>query len=402
MGSTKTEELGLTCPLCGSSRLWVFYTLINVPASCNRLWKNKNEAIDCPKGDIKLAFCRSCTFISNTAIEPEKNQYGVGYDNSLFYSAHFQEFAKKLASTLVEQYKLYNKNIVEIGGGKVDFLTLLVEAGKNWGFRFDPFRSKIESSNKAANSPSSSISRSSPFFDQEKKVDFVFSFHELEHMNNPKSFLKYLWMLLKRSESTCVFFSVPNALRAFKEGDYSDIIYEHVSYFTVQSLYFLFSTCGFEISGVQETRDEIFDSIYVIATRKRSKIQDLTPNSERVAPQIERIIQKFSGRTLAKIKERGQRLTNLLDNGHRIVVWGAGARGVTFLNFVNDPRIEYAVDINPHKHGMYIPGTGQKIVSPEFLLDYKPDFIVLANPAYKEEIKQLLIDMRIGARFISI
>ena len=82
----------------------------------------------------------------------------------------------------------------------------------------------------------------------------------------------------------------------------------------------------------------------------------------------------------------------MLDEGKRIVVLGAGARGLTFLgifrNIFSDQRIEYAVDINPHKHGMYIPGTGQKIVSPEFLQEYRPDFIILANPAYGKEIER--------------
>jgi len=402
MEATKNEELGLTCPLCGSSRLWVFYTLTNVPASCNRLWKNKDDAINCPKGDIKLAFCRSCTFVSNMAIEPEKNQYGSGYDNSLFYSAHFQEFAKKLASTLVEQYGLYSKNIVEIGGGKVDFLTLLVGSGKNCGFRFDPFNSKVDDVNQKINSSKGSVSRSFPFLDEGKKIDFVFSYHELEHMNNPKSFLKDMWMLLSKSGSTQVFFSVPNALKAFEEGDYSDIIYEHVSYFTIPSLYFLFSRCGFEISTVQETRGEIFDSIHVYATRKQDKIKNLKPISERAVSQIEQIIQKFSAKTLENIKERSQQLTKLLDKGNRIAIWGAGARGVTFLNIFKDQRIEYAVDINPHKHGMYVPGTGQKIVKPEFLVKYKPDFILLANPAYRKEIKRMLDELKIKVKFISL
>ena len=48
-------------------------------------------------------------------------------------------------------------------------------------------------------------------------------------------------------------------------------------------------------------------------------------------------------------------------------MWGAGARGVTLLNMLNDSRIEYAVDINPRKQGKYVPGTGQQIVEPTFL-----------------------------------
>lgn len=390
------------CPLCGSSGLRVFYTANSVPASCNRLWKNRDDAINCPKGDIKLAFCPSCAFVSNVAIEPEKNQYDNQYDNSLFYSAHFQEFARKLANSLVERYSLYNKNIVEIGGGKVDFLSLLIGLGKNCGFRFDPFHSKVDGADQKKDIPSSSVLGSFPFLDEGKKIDFVFSYHELEHMNDPENFLKDLRKVLDQSTSAQVFFSVPNALKAFEEGDYSDVIYEHVSYFTIPSLYFLFSSCGFIISNVEETKAEIFDSIYVDATLKQEKLPNLKPNSELAGIRIEQRILKFAAKAVKNIRERSQQLTKLLDEGKRIVVWGAGARGVTFLNIFKDQRIEYAVDINPQKQNMYVPGTGQKIVKPEFLVKYKPDVILLANPAYKKEIQCILDELKINVKFISL
>ncbi len=399
---TENEKSEIGCPLCGFSGLRVFYNANNVPASCNRLWKNRNDAISCPKGDIKLAFCPSCTFVSNITIEPEKNQYDSQYDNSLFYSAHFREFARKLAAVLTERYSLYNKNIVEIGGGKVDFLSLLVGLGKNCGFRFDPFHSQVEVTDQKKDIPSSSVLRSFPFLDEGKKIDFVFSYHELEHINNPKNFLKGLRKVLDPSASARVFFSVPNALKAFEEGDYSDIIYEHVSYFTVPSLCFLFSSCGFTISEVEETKAEIFDSIYVVATLNQQELPNLEPNQELADVQVEPRILKFAAKAAENISKRSQQLTKLLDEENRIVIWGAGARGVTFLNILKDQRIKYAVDINPRKQGMYIPGTGQKIVRPEFLLKYKPNFILLANPAYGKEIRCIIDELKINVKFICL
>ena len=95
-------------------------------------------------------------------------------------------------------------------------------------------------------------------------------------------------------------------------------------------------------------------------------------------------------------------LKKLLDEGKRIVAWGAGARGVTFLNIFKDTRIKYVVDINPHKQNMYVPGTGQKIVSPDFLKNYKPDYVILANPSYKQEIAGMLADLGLNPSFIPI
>ena len=68
-------------------------------------------------------------------------------------------------------------------------------------------------------------------------------------------------------------------------------------------------------------------------------------------------------------------------------MWGAGSKGVTFLNMIDSRyQIEYVIDINPRKHGKYIPGTGQKIVSPEFLREYIPDIVIVMNLIYENEI----------------
>ena len=45
------------------------------------------------------------------------------------------------------------------------------------------------------------------------------------------------------------------------------------------------------------------------------------------------------------------------------------------------------VDINPHKWGRFLAGTGHEIVSPDSLRDTRPDVIVVMNPIYLDEIR---------------
>ena len=47
------------------------------------------------------------------------------------------------------------------------------------------------------------------------------------------------------------------------------------------------------------------------------------------------------------------------------------------------------VDINPRKEGMYVAGTGQPIVPPEFLRDYQADVVIVMNPIYIGEIQRV-------------
>ena len=44
---------------------------------------------------------------------------------------------------------------------------------------------------------------------------------------------------------------------------------------------------------------------------------------------------------------------------------------------------------------MYVAGTGQKIVSPDFLKSYQPDVVIVMNPIYQVEIQQMIEDMGI-------
>ncbi len=63
-------------------------------------------------------------------------------------------------------------------------------------------------------------------------------------------------------------------------------------------------------------------------------------------------------------------------------------------------EIQYIVDINPHRHGKFIPGVGKQIVSPEFLREYKPETIIVMNPMYCNEIRKMVEAMGIQAEYL--
>jgi hypothetical protein len=60
------------------------------------------------------------------------------------------------------------------------------------------------------------------------------------------------------------------------------------------------------------------------------------------------------------------------------------------------------VDINPHRHGRFIPGLGKEIMSPEFLKDYQPEQIIVMNAIYCNEIQQQLNTMGVTAEVVPV
>ena len=80
------------------------------------------EAFEAAKGNVRLAFCRTCSHIFNSAFDADLVEYSHSYENSLHFSPTFQAYARTLANRLIQKYELYHKNVIEIGCGKGDFL----------------------------------------------------------------------------------------------------------------------------------------------------------------------------------------------------------------------------------------------------------------------------------------
>ena len=109
----------------------------------------------------------------------------------------------------------------------------------------------------------------------------------------------------------------------------------------------------------------------------------------------------FAANYAAKRDEWRARLGALAAAGQRGVVWGAGSKGVTFLNATGaGEEIAAVVDINPRKQGKYVAGTGQRIVAPAELAALRPDFVIIMNANYRAEIAGMLAEVGVKAEIL--
>jgi SAM-dependent methyltransferase len=383
------------CPVCKSTDVAVFFEILGIPVHCNLLWTTRDEAIQAPRGDIRLGFCGRCGHIFNLAFDPALMEYTQEYENSLHFSPRFQSYAESLAARLIERFDLHGKNIVEIGCGKGDFLKLLCERGANRGVGFDP--SYVPE--RDAPATAERVTFIQDFYSAHYascQADFVCCRHVLEHVHSPCDFLDSVRQAIGDRSGTVVFFEVPNVSFTLRDQGIWDLIYEHCSYFGAGSLSHLFTLCGFDTYDVTETYGGQFLSIEALPTEG---LADSAGDVRRDLG-LARDVAAFTDAYRSKVQVWRRTLERMARAGQRAVVWGAGSKGVTFLNVLEtQEQILYAVDINPRKQGMYLAGTGQQIVPPEFLREFQPDVVIVMNPIYLDEIRQITEGLGLSPEF---
>jgi hypothetical protein len=189
-------------------------------------------------------------------------------------------------------------------------------------------------------------------------------------------------------------------MRVLREGAFWDIYYEHCSYFTAGSLARLFRASGFEIDDLYLD----YDGQYLIITAYPADDQTAaTLDLENDLELLRRAFEEFREKCYIQIDYWRSTIEQIVADGQKVVLWGSGSKAVAFLSTLKlTDQIEGVVDINPYKHGSYMPGTRQEILSPAFLRDYKPDIVIVMNPIYREEIQQSLISMGLSPQLITV
>jgi len=387
-----------SCPVCESTEIYELANISEMPVYCNVLHANRGSALGAAKGDIGLVFCKQCTHVFNQAFDPEQMAYSVEYENSLHYSGVFSEFSEQLAQGLVREFNLNDKNIIEIGCGKGDFLHSLCSKGNSSGVGFD--KSFDATRFDKAEMPNVTIRQE--FYDEnhaEVPVDFLCSRHVLEHIQYPVDFLKTVTRVSTAEANFDVYIEVPNGLFTLRDFGVWDIIYEHCSYFTPVSLAECFHRAGCGVTSLEETFSGQFLSLK--GRRFEGQVAGLEGDG-RVQEYLKYAV-SFNEQYQALKDSWHNKLEDYLSSGKKVVIWGAGSKGVTFLNvFGSASNIDYAVDLNPHKIGMYVPGGGQEVVAPGFLTSYGPDVIIVMNPVYLDEIASQVQALGVEAEIVVV
>jgi SAM-dependent methyltransferase len=376
------------CPACGSRAERPFYQVDNVPVHQVKLVRTRDQALNCPRGDIRLYCCPSCGFVWNGAFDPARMRYADDYESTQAVSPTFNAFHERLARDLIARFDLHGKRVVELGCGQGEFVTMLAEMGDNKGYGFDQVIRQPGTSGKVTFVKDL---YAEPYRDL--KPDFVCCKMTLEHVHDVSDFLRSLRRTVGDRPETVVFFMIPEITRILKLRAFWDIYYEHCSYWSPGSLARAFRIAGFDPVKVWTDYD---DQYVLIAARPGSGRTPALANEETPAALADRV-QGFTTAVAADQARWRDWLGRLRRADRKAVLWGGGSKAVAFLTTLGiRDGINYAVDVNPRRDGTFIAGTGQQIVVPAFLERHRPDVVIVMSPIYLPEIRAQL--ERMGVR----
>jgi SAM-dependent methyltransferase len=370
---------GTTCPCCGRSDAGaVVYRHGRVPVQSCLQPPSARAARAIARRPLELVACDGCGLVFNRCFDPATQRFDQGYEETQAFSPTFRRFAEGLAGDLVERWEPDGATIVEIGCGKGDFLESLCARGGCRGIGIDP---AFEPDRRP---PVAGVTFERRLFSTEdigRKADFVVCRHTLEHIGPVGAFLAEVAEFCRAGGVRELFFEVPDAGRILAEGAFWDVYYEHANYFGADALRQAFGRAGMEVTG---TAGLFHDQYLGLYARPAGDAPDARAGASATAPEA-----SDRWRRLQAERDRWRRL--LRDRPAPVVIWGSGSKGVAFLAGADpDRRVAAAVDINPHRQGRYMPGTGQPIIAPTALVELRPATVVVMNAAYAGEIRREL------------
>jgi hypothetical protein len=376
------------CQACGSSELESFYQLRNVPAHSCLLLPTRQEALAFPRGDIELVFCHDCGFIGNVRFDIGLNQYSAAYEETQAFSPRFLRFLDEICNDQIRKFGLGpGVTALEIGCGKGEFLTTLCELSGCSGIGIDPGYRPERNRSSAAGRMQFIVDLYGPRY-AHLQAEYVSCRHTLEHIAPVQEFVRLVRETIGSRHHVNVFFELPDMERVLEQGIFWDIYYEHCTYFTRGSLARLFRAEGFDVQGLYKA----YDGQYLMLEAKPAGGPTAaTLPQEADLASTAALVKKFKAEHDSRLSEIAAAASRWRHAGKQVAIWGSGSKCVALISSLQlGDELQAIVDINPHKHGKFLAGSGREIVGPDALTTLRPDAVIIMNSIYTEEIRHEL------------
>ncbi len=343
-------------PLSGEPLL----TIENMPAAAQNLPGPEDR--DREHGiRIRLMACTGCGLVQ---LDADPVPYYRDVIRSGGYSTTMDRLRRSQYDEWIPMCGLEGKKILEAGCGQGEFLKILAEYPVQ-AFGMEHRYDLVQKARSAGLTVSEDYPETEDQVFENGPFDAFTSFNFLEHQPDPARYLRAIHQNLKSEAYGLV--TVPSFEYILEENSFYELIPDHLSYFTGETLTYLLNRCGFEVMKKERVNR---DTISVIVRKMpRPDVSGLIRKKDEIASSVRKLIDEEAER------------------GRSTAVWGASHQGFTLLAVAGlSEKVKYIIDSAPFKQGRISPASHIPILSPEDARRNPADTILIVAPGYTEEI----------------
>lgn len=385
--------------MCGSSSLDKAFSLTPTPPGNDFLTSDelgRNE----PVYPLDLFFCKDCHHFQLGHVVDPKILYQKNYSYVSATSSAFVNHLKEYAEDMVERFNLETDDLVaDIGSNDGTCLSFFQKKGMKV-VGVDPAK---EIANKATND---GIETVGDFFSYDLSLklrekygaaNYITSHNACAHIDMLLDVVKGVEYWLH--EDGIFVLEVGYLVDVYQNTWFDTIYHEHLDYHTVAPFEKLFAQVGMEVISVQRVTPQ-GGSIRIMAQKNGGKFQ--RDNSVNMLIALEKKLNLDKVETFhdfaCNIKSVSKKIQKLLHSlkskGKSIAGFGAPTKATTLMaHFGIDKNIiDFIVDDNPLKQGLYTPITHIPILPVNEMYKRKPDYVLIlawnfAEPIIKKHVK---------------
>ena len=393
------------CRSCGASDLTTFFSLGAMPLADAFLRREQLGRPE-PSYPLDVAFCQACSLVQILATVPPEVLFAPDYPYYSSYSETFLDHARKNAESLIASRLLGPDNrVVELASNDGYLLQYFAERGI-------PVIGIDPAVGPARTAMEKDIPTLCEFFGKEtatrlrhegKLADVVIANNVLAHVADLNGFVEGIGIVLKDDGLAVV--EVPYVKDLVDRCEFDTIYHEHHCYFSVTALDALVRRHGLHLNRVEHY--PVHGGSLRLFVGKSDE-PDSSVRSYLLSEENEMVTElgyyrDFASRVGAIKARLLAMLRDLKGRGKRLAAYGATAKGTVLLNYVgiDTEVIDFVVDRNPHKQGLFMPGVYIPIDDPARLLVDMPDHVLLLAWNLRDEILSQHEDYRQnGGRFL--
>lgn len=374
------------CRCCGNSNLEEILDLGEQPLA-NSYHKKDEVLIKFP---LKLMLCDKClhsqlSIVVNPDLMFKNYLYTSGTSKTL--NDYFSLFAHEVMQDCEKDTKVLD--IACNDGTQLDYFRKL--GAKTYGV--DPAENLCTISSKKGHIVVNDYWNENSFMQlsHRKPFDIIIAQNVFAHVHDLVKFLNLCKLSMHQNS---VLYIQTSQCNMFKNFEFDTIYHEHLSYFSVNSMNAILDKHNLYISDVTKVPVHGKSFLFTITQNKNNQDKYLIDWLEQEWKDFDDKIYKVFSLASKKIVMNLYRKIyqyKTSEEKYKIIGFGAAAKGNTLLNFGNI-KLDYIVDDNPLKWGLYTPGTDILIKNPDELLKEKDErivFVPLAWNFYDEIYKKV-------------